>query len=154
MPDEVAKERTYNGFYRHKVDGKRRLPVPFRWKPEEKEGVEFTLITWPKHQAGICLRLLPPDQWNKLRAEINAMASNDPNKSVLKRWIGTYSTQVKLDAAGRITIPDEMAEKANLKNDAVLVGMIDRIEIWSPERYEQVKVVDHALESKAFEMME
>jgi len=155
MPDAVAKERTYNGCYRHKVDDKRRVPVPFRWRPEESEGsVEFTLIIWPKHQAGICLRVLPPDQWAKLRAAIDAMPNNDPNKSVLKRRIGTSSTQAKLDSVGRITILDEMAEAADITNEAVLAGMVDRFEIWNPKRFAQVKVLDDAVEGKAFEMME
>ena len=155
MPEVVAKERTYNGCYRHKVDDKRRVPVPFRWRPDESEGsVEFTLIIWPKHQAGICLRVLPPDQWAKLRAEINAMPNIDPNKSVLKRRIGTSSTQAKLDSSGRITILDEMAEAADITNEAVLAGMMDRFEIWNPKRYAQVKVLDNAIEAKAFDMME
>jgi len=155
MPDGIVKERIYNGCYRHKVDEKRRVPVPFRWRPEDSEGmVEFTLITWPKHQAGICLRVLPPDQLAKLLAEIDAMPNSDPNKSILKRRIGTSSTQAKLDSVGRITIPDEMAEAADITKEAVLAGMLNRFEIWSPKRYAQVKILDDAVESKAFEIME
>src|SRR5580658_5811497 len=130
MPDAAVKERTYNGCYRHRVDDKRRVPVPFRWRPDESEGqVEFTLIVWPKHQAGVCLRVLPPDQLAKLRASIDAMPNSDPNKSILKRSIGTSSAQSKLDSVGRITIPDEMAEAADITNEAVLAGMMDRFEI-------------------------
>lgn len=154
MPDAVVNGRTYNGCFRLKVDAKRRVPVAFRWRPEESEGMEFTLIIWPKHQAGVCLRVLPPDQWLKLRAAIDAMPNNDPNKSVLKRSIGSSSAQAKLDSVGRITIPDDMAEAADITNEAVLVGMVDRFEIWSPKRHAQVKLLDEALKSKAFEMME
>jgi MraZ protein len=155
MPDAVAKVRTYNGCYRHKVDTKRRVPVPFRWRPEEAEGsVEFTLIIWPKHQAGVCLRVLPPEELVKLRAAIDAMPNSDSNKSVLKRSIGTSSAQAKLDSVGRITIPDDMAEEAEITTDAVLAGMMDRFEIWNPKRYAQVRVLDNAILGKALEMME
>jgi len=155
MPDMVVKERTYNGCYRHKVDNKRRVPVPFRWRPNESEGdMEFTLVVWPKHQAGICLRVLPPDQLAKLRADIDAMPNSDPNKSILKRSIGASSAQAKLDSVGRITIPDDMAEAADITNEAVLTGMMDRFEIWNPKRYAQVKLLDNALLGKALEMME
>jgi MraZ protein len=154
MPDAVVKEKTYNGCYRHKVDDKRRVPVPFRWRPEESEGAtEFTLVVWPKHQAGICLLVLPPNQLAKIRASIDAMPNTDPTKSVLKRRIGTSSTQAKLDSVGRITIPDEMAEAAQITTDAVLAGVLDCFEIWNPKRYEQVEILDKALQSKAFEMM-
>jgi MraZ protein len=154
MPEVGIKERTYNGCYRHKVDNKRRVPVPFRWRPEEAEGeMEFTLVVWPKHQAGICLLVLPPGQLAKVRAAIDAMPNNDPGKSVLKRCIGTASIQAKLDSVGRITIPDDMAEEAQITNDAVLAGVLDSFEIWNPKRYEQVRILDNALRSKAFEMM-
>jgi MraZ protein len=136
------------------VDNKRRVPVPFRWRPEASEGeMEFTLVVWPKHQAGICLLVLPPGQLAKVRASIDAMPNTDPVKSVLKRCIGTASIQAKLDSVGRITIPDDMAEEAQITNDAVLAGVLDSFEIWNPKRYEQVKILDNALRSKAFEMM-
>jgi MraZ protein len=154
MPDQAVKEKTYNGCFRHKVDDKRRIPVPARWRPDDPEGVEFTLIVWRKHQAGTCLRVLPPDQLAKLRAAIDALPNSDPNKSVLKRNIGTSSAQAKLDSVGRIMLPDNMAEAADITNEAVLAGMMDRFEIWNPKRYAQVEVLDNALLTKALEMME
>jgi MraZ protein len=155
MSDAVANARTYNGLYRHKVDNKRRVPVPFRWRPAEPDSAtEFTLLVWPKHQAGTCLRVLPPDQLAKLLAEIAALPNSDPNKSVLKRSIGTCSAQAKLDSVGRITIPDEMAEAAEITTDVVLAGMLDRFEIWSPKRYAIAKLLDKALLPRALDMME
>ena len=155
MPEQAVKETIYNGCYRHKVDSKRRLPVPFRWRPEAADAaMEFTLIIWPQHRAGVCLRVLPPDQFASLRAAINAMPNSDPNKSVLKRMIGTSSAQAAMDSVGRITIPDDMAEAADITTDAVLAGMIDRFEIWNPKRYAELKVLDNAVLGKALELME
>jgi MraZ protein len=137
------------------VDDKRRVPVPSKWRPDDPESLpEFTLIVWPQHQAGICLRVLPPDQFDKLYDEIEAMPNSDPSKPVLKRNIGTRSAQAKLDNAGRIMIPDEMAEEAGIKGTAVLAGMLDRFEIWNPERFAEVQKMDKPLLGKAFEMME
>jgi len=151
----IAKERIYNGLYRHSADAKRRVPIPFRWRPEESESsIEFTLLVWSKHAAGTCLRVLPPDQLAKLRAAIDAMPNSDPGKSVLKRSIGTNSAQARLDSAGRITIPEEMAEAADIKNEVVLAGMMDRFELWSPKRYEEARIMDKAFLGKALEMME
>ena len=64
------------------------------------------------------------------------------------------SVQVALDKAGRVCVPDEMASAAGIKDEAVLVGMIDRFEIWNPTRYQQVEAMDAMLSPKAFEMME
>ena len=59
-----------------------------------------------------------------------------------------------MDKAGRICLPDEMARGAGIKDEAVLVGLLDRFEIWNPERYEKVKAADAALAPDAFKLME
>ena len=83
-------------------------------------------MVWPKHQAGTCLRVLPPDKLEKLVADIEAMPNSDPHKDVLRRVIGGNSEQVTLDKAGRICLPEEMARAAGIKDEALLVGLLDR----------------------------
>jgi len=61
---------------------------------------------------------------------------------------------VSLDKSGRICLPDEMARAAAIKGEVVLVGLLDRFEIWNPDRYENVKVADAVLASEAFKLME
>lgn len=154
MSAAEAKQPTYyNSCYRHGVDEKRRVQIPAKWRPEEA-GVELTMILWPKHQAGNCLRVLPPVEMAQLMADIDAMPNGDPNKVVLKRFIGSESVQVSLDKAGRICLPDEMARAAGIKDEVVLVGLLDRFEIWNPDRYETVKAADAVLASEAFKLME
>ena len=143
----------YNSCFRHGVDEKRRVQIPAKWRPEN-DGTELTLMLWPQHQAGSCLRVLPPSEMAKMKADIDAMSNTDPNKVVLKRFIGSGSVQVTLDKAGRICLPDDMARKADVMKEAVLVGLLDRFEIWNPARYEQVKAADEALAARAFELME
>ena len=143
----------YNSLYRHGVDGKRRVQVPAKWRPS-KPDVEFTLIVWPKSAHGPCLRVLPPEQMSHLMADINAMSNDDPNKVVLKRFIGSESVQVPLDKAGRICLPEEMAKAAGIKKESVLVGLLDRFEIWNPNRYGAVRGEDQVMAGAAFTMME
>jgi MraZ protein len=153
MPDQAANELIiYNGEFHHGVDDKRRVQIPARWCPPKS--VEFTLVVWPKHQAGTCLRVLPPEPMAKLLQQIEAMPSSDPNKSLLKRSIGSQSIQVKLDNAGRICIPEALAGSASIAEKAVLVGLLDRFEIWNPAHYEKVRAIDAILGVRAYEMME
>lgn len=154
MSDAQIKGPTYyNSCYQHGVDEKRRVQIPAKWRPEE-DGVELTMILWPKHQAGSCLRVLPPLEMAQMMADIDAMPNGDPNKVVLKRFIGSESVQVSLDKAGRICLPDEMARAAGIKDEVVLVGLLDRFEIWNPTRYETVKAADAVMAAEAFKLME
>ena len=151
--NEFIEPTYYNSLYRHGVDEKRRIQIPSKWRPA-KSGVEFTLILWPKAKEGPCLRVLPPQEMAELMRDIDAMPNGDPNKVVLKRFIGSESVQVALDKAGRICLPEEMAATAGIKDEAVLVGLLDRFEIWNPERYDKVRASDAIMAQEAFKLME
>jgi MraZ protein len=152
--DENMVEPTYyNSLYRHGVDEKRRLQIPAKWRPAES-GIEFTLILWPKAKEGPCLRVLPPQEMADLMRDIDAMPNGDPNKVVLKRFIGSESVQVALDKAGRICLPEEMARAAGIEGEAVLVGLLDRFEIWNPGRFDKVRASDAIMAQEAFKLME
>lgn len=154
MPDNQTTEQIYyNALYRHGVDEKRRVQIPAKWRPSEA-GLELTLILWPKSKEGPCLRVLPPKEMAQLMESIDAMPNSDPNKTVLKRFIGSESVQVSLDKAGRICLPEEMARNAGINDEAVLVGLLDRFEIWNPDRYEKVKASDAVMAQEAFKLME
>ena len=152
-PDVASGPTYYNSVYRHGVDEKRRLAIPSKWRPA-KAGTELTLVLWPKEKVGSCLRVLPPHKMADLMRDIDAMPNSDPNKTVLKRFIGSRSVQVTLDSVGRICIPEEMAKATGIKDQAVLVGLLDRFEIWSPERYDTVSKADEFMAQDAFTKME
>ena len=154
MSQSKTNEPTYyNSLYHHGVDEKRRVQIPAKWRPSEAS-VELTLILWPKSKEGPCLRVLPPREMAQLMEAIDAMANSDPNKTVLKRFIGSESEQVVVDKSGRICLPEAMAKAVGISDDAVLVGLLDRFEIWNPERYQKVKASDAVMAQEAFKLME
>lgn len=154
MPDnETTEQIYYNSLYHHGVDEKRRVQIPSKWRPTTP-GTELTLIVWPKYEVGTCLRVLPPKEMAELMQSLDAMPNDDKNKTILKRIIGSESVQVTLDKAGRICLPEEMAEAAGIKNEAVLVGLLDRFEIWNPSRHEKIKATDAVMAHEAFKLME
>jgi MraZ protein len=154
MSAETTIETTYyNSLYQHGVDEKRRVQIPAKWRPA-KADLEFTLMVWPKGNEGPCLRVLPPKEMAELMRDIDAIPNSDPNKVVLKRFIGSESVQVTVDKAGRICLPEEMVKAAGIKEQAMLVGLLDRFEIWNPQRYAAVKASDAVMAHEAFKMME
>ncbi len=100
------------------------------------------------------MRVLPPQEMAELMRDIEAMPNSDPNKVVLKRFIGSESEQVAVDKSGRICLPEKMAQAAGIVDEAVLVGLLDRFEIWNPERFEKVKASDAIMAQEAFKLME
>ena len=100
------------------------------------------------------MRVLPPKELAELMDSLDAMPNGDPNKTVLKRIIGQESVQVALDKAGRICVPEELARAAGIEEEVVLVGLLDRFEIWDPQRFARVKAADAVMAQEAFKLME
>ncbi|HSA11514.1 MAG TPA: division/cell wall cluster transcriptional repressor MraZ [Candidatus Paceibacterota bacterium] len=90
----------------------------------------------------------------KMLRDIDAMANSDPNKVVLKRFIGSKSEQVTLDKAGRICLPEEMAKSAGIRDEAVLVGLLNRFEIWNPDRYENLSASNTIMAQEAIKLID
>jgi MraZ protein len=143
----------YNSQYRHGIDDKRRLQIPAKWRPADP-GTQFTLVLWPNgNVAEACLLVLPPAEWAKLVDKVRDMAFADPRAETLRRILGRKSDRVALDKAGRICLPESMARPAALEKEAILVGLLDRFQIWNPERYDATTRVDEQLSQDAFKLI-
>jgi MraZ protein len=154
MPATASNEVIYyNSLYRHGVDDKRRLQIPAKWRPSEAN-VEFTLIQWPKGtMQDACLLVLPPEEWVALVQKLKALPFADPKAEVLRRLIGRRSDRVALDKGGRICLPEAMSKAAGIETEAILLGLVDRFEIWNPARYESISAVDDHLLPEVFQQI-
>jgi MraZ protein len=152
QPEQSNELIFFNSLYRHGVDEKRRVQVPAKWRFSTPE--VLTLILWPKGtMPEACLLVLPPNEWNALVQKLKAMPFADPKAEALRRLLGKKSDRVTPDKAGRICLPEGMAAAAGIDKEALLVGMVDRFEIWNPQRYEGASAVDDALLTDAFKLI-
>jgi len=149
MPDSAASPLSISSIYHPKVDEKRRIQIPAKWRLGE---AELMLIVWQNGEAGACLRVFPPATWAKFLANLDAM-ENSKKKISFKRLIGSKSASATLDKAGRICLPEDMACEAGITEEVTLVGMIDQFEIWNPQRHKSVAAMDDVLASEAFGML-
>ena len=150
MPAPAAQKVTYQSLHRYTVDANRRVQMPLAWRSAKP--VELTMIVWPQHDCGPCLRVLPPDQMEKLREKIENMLPAE--KTSLKRHIGSYSARVRLDSAKRIIIPEEMAVAADIRDQVVFAGMLDYFEMWSPIRHANLLAKEGLVLTGAFKGIE
>jgi len=154
MQDEVTNvldliSSKYDQTFDVSMDQKRRLQIPKRWRSEENgPEEELRLLSWltPDHREN-CILVLPPRPCADMAKKISSMPAADPSAESLRRWFGGNSARVMPDKSGRITIPDQLAAKALIEPEigAVLVGMNDRFQIWSPELYKKRITEDEAI---------
>jgi MraZ protein len=139
MPDAVANDPiSYLGEFRHGVDPKHRMAVPSQFRSKDPT-VQYTLMLWSDGAPNDTrLMVLPPEKLKSLREFISQKPLSDRAATNLRRLLGVGSAIVTLDSAGRILIPESLMKQAGISNEAVIVGLMNVFEIWSPERFAAV----------------
>ena len=119
------------GEYNHIIDAKGRLIIPARFR--ELLGEEFILT---KGLDG-CLSIYPMDAWEAFETKLRALPLTNKNARTFTRFFVAGATNCELDRQGRILVPQTLREFAGLEKEVVLTGNLDRIEIWSKEKWSE-----------------
>ncbi|WP_230397762.1 division/cell wall cluster transcriptional repressor MraZ [Novisyntrophococcus fermenticellae] len=121
----------FMGEYSHTIDPKGRLIIPSRFR--EQLGDEFVLT---KGLDG-CLSIYPMDEWEKFEEQLRSLPLTNKNARTFSRFFVAGATACELDKQGRILVPGTLREFAGLEKDVVLTGNINRIEIWSKQKWSE-----------------
>ena len=114
------------GTYEHSIDAKGRLFIPAKLR--EELGVTFYLAMGVDE----CLAIYPQETWNRFTEKF---ASLPMSQSAAMRPLFANASKCELDSQGRIVIPQKLRKYAGLEKDAVIIGVNDRVEIWSAETW-------------------
>ena len=134
------------GTYECKMDAKGRLMMPTAFKKQLSTVLQDGFVV-KRSVFQSCLEVYPMQEWNLVMAKINKL-----NRFVKKNndFIRRFTAGVKIvevDATGRMLIPKDLCQFAELSKDVVLSSAVSIIEIWDKEKYEKViddSVVDFA----------
>jgi len=118
------------GQYRHNLDDKGRLTIPARFRELLVDGA---FITQGFDQN---LMVLTVPAFESVFQRVNQMSITDPVSRQLKRLIFATAGQVKVDKAGRILLPPYLRDLSGLDGEAMVVGVGDYFEIWSPAAWQ------------------
>ena len=121
----------FMGEYNHTIDAKGRLIIPARFR--ELLGEEFILT---KGLDG-CLSIYPLDEWNAFETKLRALPLTNKNARTFTRFFVAGATNCELDRQGRVLVPQPLREFAGLEKEVVLTGNLNRIEIWSKEKWSE-----------------
>lgn len=119
------------GQYRHNLDNKGRLTVPARYREMLEDGAYITqgfdrnLMIWQS------------SAFEAISFRVGKMSITDPASRLLRRLIFSSGERVDVDKAGRILIPQFLRQAADLDGEAVIVGVGDYFEVWSPSLWEE-----------------
>lgn len=115
----------------HNLDKQNRLFIPAKMRDDL--GKRF--IVYKASNGENCLFLYTLETWKQMKDKIN---NQPPSLKLTKqqRHLHINSEEVETDQQGRITINSEFCKFAGLQGETLILGVDQRIEIWSRKEYE------------------
>jgi MraZ protein len=115
------------GEFQHTLDDKGRMIVPVKFR--EGLGTSFVVT----RGLDKCLFVYPLAEWEMLEQKLKTLPMTRSDARSFVRFFFSGATECELDKQGRILIPVALREYANLTRDAIVLGVSNRVEIWSDE---------------------
>ena len=122
------------GEYQHKMDSKRRLPLPAKLRAQLGAKVILT-----RGLEG-CLFVYPVAAWETFARKLNELPLSKASGRNFGRFIFSGASEIELDNLGRVLIPEYLKQHAGLKKDVMVVGTGERLELWDSERWKAYEV--------------
>ena len=137
----------FMGEYSHTIDTKGRLIIPSRFREELGETFVVT-----KGLDG-CLFVFSDEEWKAFEIKLKSLPLTNKNARQFARFFVACATPCELDKQGRILLPATLREFAGLEKDVVLTGMLNRIEIWSKDKWNENNSLDDVAMDEIAEQM-
>lgn len=140
--------KMFFGEYSYKVDEKGRIPLPPKFRREMKETVILARGTEK------CITIYSPSEWKRLADTLAAKAVTPANLRKLNRSIFGSAFSASFDRQGRITLLTPLRSYAGIKDNVIVVGVNNRVELWDEESWKTEKAADDEQAAQIMESIE
>lgn len=122
------------GQFTSKLTEKERISVPKKLRKEL--GKELIIARWYEN----CLVLVSKVHWQRLMQRLSGVSGpiTTPARNI-ERFVFGMAFEISLDAQGRFVVPDILRLYAEIKSEVVFVGLGDRVEIWSIDKWKELE---------------
>lgn len=119
----------FMGEYHQKIDDKGRLTIPSKLRYELGESFIVT------RGLDNCLFIYPKEEWNQVISKYKELPNTKDARNFMRFFL-SGATEVNFDKQGRINIPMPLIKYSNLLKDCIVIGVNERLEIWSKENWD------------------
>ncbi|MBF8779546.1 division/cell wall cluster transcriptional repressor MraZ [Pseudomonas fulva] len=125
------------------LDAKGRLAMPSRYRDELASRCGGQLIV-TIDATDPCLCVYPLDEWEHIEAKLRALPSLREENRRLQRLLIGNAVDLELDGSGRFLVPPRLREYAGLDKKAMLVGQLNKFQLWDEAAWEAISAADLA----------
>ncbi len=123
----------FKGQAEYSVDAKGRTAIPAKMRSALSPDAQNTFTLTKGFEP--CIYAYPQDQWKIKEEEYGSLNTNSRDARHLVRMILMWAEEVSLDGQGRISLPKSLSEYASIGDKVLIIGAMDRIELWDPEQF-------------------
>ncbi len=137
------------GEFQHNIDAKGRIIIPAKLR--EDLGSKFVITR------GLdgCVFGYPLENWEKIQEKLKQLPLAKKEARAFTRFFYSAAAEAEIDKQGRINIPSTLVDYANLEKECLVLGVSDRIEIWSKTKWESVSSeIEESFEEIAEDMLD
>tara|TARA_B100000029_G_scaffold512734_1_gene610233 strand:- start:419 stop:907 length:489 start_codon:yes stop_codon:yes gene_type:complete len=121
----------FSGEYEHRIDPQGRIAIPARFKTAFADGI----VLGRAYDA--CVIVYTPEEWERAASEIAQQPATSATARRLARLTFAGAFSGNLDRSGRVVVPQQLRDYADLIEDVVIIGTGRFIEIWSSTAWTQ-----------------
>ncbi|WP_307322985.1 division/cell wall cluster transcriptional repressor MraZ [Evansella vedderi] len=120
----------FMGEFHHTIDEKGRMIIPAKFR--EELGSTFVVTRGMDK----CLFVYPEPEWKQLEQKLKTLPFTKKDARAFTRFFFSGATESELDKQGRVNIAQTLRSYAQLEKECVVIGVSNRVEIWSKEIWE------------------
>lgn len=125
----------FYGEYEHAIDRKGRIIIPAKFRQTLRANAIETLFLTRGLDG--CLFLFAEAEWRSAEARFKQVPFTKAEGRKFNRLFFSGATEVKPDRLGRVLIPKHLKEFAQIKQDVVVVGVSNRMEVWAKDKWRE-----------------
>lgn len=118
------------------LDAKGRIAMPTRYREVLRANHDGRLVVTVDIQS-TCLLIYPSNEWEVIAAKLQTLSDFQPQERAMKRLMLGYALECELDANGRILLTPPLRQFASLDKKVMLVGQLNKFELWDEQRWQQ-----------------
>ncbi|MFC1499361.1 division/cell wall cluster transcriptional repressor MraZ [Verrucomicrobiota bacterium] len=136
---EVTGLGVFVGEFVHSLDIKKRFTIPSVWRAQAGTPKSLYILPDFYHK---CLNVFPAGEMGRKLEKLRRQSMTDQKAMDFASVLGAASDLVPWDTQGRIRIKDKLLNFANIKDRVVLVGALDKFQLWTPEARPETGEID------------
>ena len=147
--DMTLTDNTFIGEYAYSLDSKGRVNIPAKFRQSLSADSQNTFVI--TRGLDPCVWVYPLEQWKEIENNLRNLSSVKNIHRTFVRDTARYASPSTYDKQGRITLTPSLTEYAVLEKDVLIIGMINKIEIWNPNTLKMVDQQNLEIEPDAYD---